>query len=164
MEQLAAPTLLTLEHDTSSFDCGEASLTDWLKRRAVKNQDSGASRTYVVCSGKRVIGYFALATGCVDRANAPSVVARSMPNPIPVIVLARLAVDLGYQRRRLGANLLKDAMLRTLRVANEVGVRALLVHALDGKAKDFYSKYGFKEAVMDPMTLMISVKTMANHL
>tara|TARA_R110000782_G_scaffold89308_23_gene171879 strand:- start:1270 stop:1776 length:507 start_codon:yes stop_codon:yes gene_type:complete len=163
--KIAAPTLLSAEHLTSGFCCGDASLDDWLIKRALKNQYSGASKTFVICEAKsRVIGFYALATGSVERNLATSNLSRGMPDPIPVIILGRLAVDENFKGRKLGASLLKDAILRTLAIANSVGVRALLVHALSEEAKRFYLKYGFKESPIEPMTLMISITSLKQHL
>jgi len=153
---LRAPVLLSGEHDVADFDSGEPLPDDWLKRRALPNQSSGASRTFVaVDTGQRVMGYYALAAGAVSLRAAPGSVRRNMPDPVPVLVLARLAVDRGTQGRQLGGGLLKDAVLRTLSVAENAGVRALLVHAMHQRAKAFYLHYGFEESPVDPMTLML---------
>src|SRR3972149_1190429 len=116
-DEVSAPEKLTAEHDVSAFKSGEPTLDDWLKRRALANQESGASRTYVVSAGKRVVGYYALANGAIAHSDATGRIRRNMPDPIPVMVLGRLAIDQQYQRRRLGANLLRDAILRTLQAA-----------------------------------------------
>jgi GNAT superfamily N-acetyltransferase len=148
-----------------NFNSGNGTLDDWLIRRALKNQDTGASRTFVVCEeGSIVIGYYALATGSVERISTTSNFSRGMPDPIPVIILGRLAIDTRYQGKRLGAALLKDAMLRTLSVANDVGIRGLLVHAISEDAKQFYLKYGFQESPTEPMTLLLSIKNITQHL
>ena len=158
MGEISSPTPLSDKHDTSQFDCGNDTLNDWLIKRALKNQDSGASRSFVICRENKVIGYYALASGSVERLAAPGTIARNMPDPIPVAVLGRLAVDKKYQHQRLGSALLKDAMLRTLTVAQNVGVRALLVHAISEDAKRFYLNYGFQESLIDPMTLFLSMR------
>ncbi len=158
MGKVTAPEPLTAQHDRTSFDCGAPSLNDWLQKRALKNAASGASQSFVVCENQEVIGYYALATGSVARQEAPGNVRRSMPDPIPVIVLGRLAVDLKWQGSGIGPGLLKDAVIRAVSVAQQVGVRALLVHALDEKAKGFYTLHGFIESPMDSMTLMLSLK------
>jgi predicted N-acetyltransferase YhbS len=158
MGKVTAPEPLTAQHDSSSFDCGASSLNDWLQKQALKNAASGATRTFVVCENQEVIGYYALATGGVARQEAPGNIRRRMPDPIPVIVLGRLAVDLKWQRSGIGPGLLKDAVIRAVSVSQQVGVRALLVHALDEKAKGFYTHHGFIESPMDPMTLMLSLK------
>jgi GNAT superfamily N-acetyltransferase len=163
--KVTMPVLLTPEHDPSGFQSGNDTLDDWLIKRAWKNQGSGASRTFVVCENQtRVIGYYALSTGSVERAIATGNFARGMPEPIPVIILGRLAIDQKYQGQQLGAALLKDAILRTLSIADNVGVRGLLVHAISEKAKHFYQKYGFQDSNIDPMTLMISIKNIKKHL
>ena len=144
-------------HDLSSFDCGEPSLNDWLRRHANRNQESGASRTYVVCehAGNRVIGYYCLAAGAVARSGAPGRVRRNMPEPIPVMVLGRLAIDRVQQGRGVGRGLLRDAILRTLHAAEIIGIRAILVHAISQEARRFYEQNGFHASPIDPMTLML---------
>ena len=153
---VSSPQLLTDNHDVSDFDCGEPQLNDWLKRRALANQASGASRTFVVADNRqRVVGYYALSAGAVAHRVSTGAVRRNMPDPIPVMVLARLAVDRNVQGKQLGGALLKDAVSRALSVSENAGVRALLVHALHEKAKAFYRHYGFEESPIDPMTLML---------
>jgi GNAT superfamily N-acetyltransferase len=154
---VSAPEHLTSAHDCAAFDCGVAELDDWLKRRALQNEASRASRTFVVVSNGRVVGYYALATGAVAHAAATGRVRRNMPEPIPVMVLGRLAVDREYQRAGLGVALLKDALLRTLHVAEVVGIRAVLLHAVSGDAKRFYLYHGFAESPVDPMTMMVTL-------
>lgn len=156
-DEINAPEKLTPEHDVSAFKSGEPALDDWLKRRAAANEKSGASRTYVVCVGRRVIGYYALANGAVAHSEVKGHVRRNMPDPIPVMVLGRLAIDQAYQGRRLGAALLRDAVLRTLQAAEIAGIRAILVHAISEDAKKFYERCGFSPSPVDPMTLMITV-------
>lgn len=138
------------------FDCGEPSLDEWLRKRALGNQASGASRTFVVLDGtRRVIGFYALAAGAVSHETATSSIRRNMPDPVPVLVLGRLAVDRQAQGMRLGAALLQDAVKRSMSVAANAGVRALLVHALNEEAKAFYEHYGFQSSTLHPMTLML---------
>ncbi len=156
-DEITAPEHLTPEHDTSDFDSGVPPLDDWLKRRALDNEQEHASRTYVVTAAKRVVGYYAIATGAVVRDEAPSRVRRNMPNPVPVMVLARLAVDRAYQGHGLGQGLLRDAILRTLQAGEIAGVRAIVVHAISEDAKRFYLRHGFVESPIAPMTLMITV-------
>jgi GNAT superfamily N-acetyltransferase len=154
--QLIAPQPLTTSHALAEFSCGEASLDEWLKRRAFANQISGASRTFVVTDPEgRVHGYYAIAAGAVSHAIATSNVRRNMPDPIPVMVLARLAVDHRAQGIKLGASLLRDAVSRAVTVSQNAGVRALLAHALNERAKGFYQHYGFRESPQHPMTLML---------
>ena len=131
-------------------------LDDWLKRRALSNQASGASRTFVVANDDgHVRGYYAMAAGAVSHQLATRVVRRNMPDPVPVMVLARLAVDRRAQGLHLGAGLLQDAVNRALAVSQDAGVRALLVHALHEKARQFYEHYGFQPSPTHPMTLML---------
>lgn len=159
MSLLLPPALLGPEHDLSVFDCGEPLLNDWLRRRALANQASGASRCFVVADASRgVRGYYALAAGAVDHASAASAVRRNMPDPVPVMVLGRLAVDRDFHGKGLGADLLRDAVLRCARLAQEVGVRALLVHALHESARNFYLHHGFSESTIDPLMLMLRIK------
>ena len=153
---LTAPQPLHAVHILSEFDCGEASLDDWLKRRALVNQASGASRTFVVADeNNQVRGYYALAAGAVAHQLATGSVKRNMPDPIPVLVLARLAVDRHAQGIKLGAGLLRDAVNRAGLVAQNAGVRALVVHALHEKARGFYENYGFSVSPIHPLTLML---------
>lgn len=153
---LRAPQPLIDTHLLDGFSCGEASLDDWLKRRAMTNQLNGASRTFVVVDTQdRVYGYYAMAAGAVSHQDATSSVRRNMPDPVPVLVLARLAVDHRAQGIKLGASLLQDAVGRAVSVSMSAGVRALLVHALHDRAKDFYVHYGFQSSPLHPMTLML---------
>jgi GNAT superfamily N-acetyltransferase len=155
---LLAPQPLTADHHLHSFACGESVLDDWLKRRALGNQASGASRTFVVADDTfEVFGYYALAAGAVAHQEATRSIRQNMPDPIPVLVLARLAVDTRAQGMKLGAALLQDALHRCLSVAQQTGVRAMLVHALNDSAKKFYEYYGFKTSPVHPMTLMLRI-------
>jgi GNAT superfamily N-acetyltransferase len=154
--QLGAPEPLAVSHRLDGFDCGEVELDDWLRRRALANQASGASRTFVVADQDGVvIGYYALAAGAVSHQLATSGVRRNMPDPVPVLVLGRLAVDRRAQGQHLGASLLQDAVHRAVAVSRDAGVRALLVHALHEKARQFYEHYGFQPSPLHPMTLML---------
>lgn len=155
---IGAPERLTATHDVSAFDCGIPDLNDWLKKRALPNEESGASRTYVVCSAGRVVGYYALATGGVALATAPGRVRRNMPDPLPVMIVGRLAVERSWQGRSLGRSLLRDAVLRTMQAAEIGGIRAILVHAISEDAKRFYERHGFTASPVDPMTLMIAIR------
>lgn len=145
------------EHDVSTFDCREPVLNDWLRRRALQNQQSGASSTYVVLDKMRVAGYYSLAAGSVARETAPGRVRRKVPDPVPVVVLGRLAIDQDYQGQGLGRALLRDAILRILQAADIIGVRAILVHALSEEAKRFYEECGFTASPINPLTLMITL-------
>lgn len=154
---ISVPEKLVADHDLTDFVSGEPALDDWLRRRALANEESGSSRTYVVCSGKRVVGYYALAVGVVAHAGAPGRVKRNMPDPVPVMVLGRLAVDKNFQGRGIGSGLLRDAVLRTMQAAEIAGIRAILVHALSDAAKRFYQDHGFIASPIDPLTVMITV-------
>lgn len=154
---LSAPDKLGTGHDLTDFDSGEPTLDDWLRRRALANEEGGSSRTYVVCVGKRVVGYYSLAVGAVAHVDAPGRVKRNTPDPIPVMVLGRLAVDQDFQGRGIGSGLLRDAVLRTMQAAEIAGIRAILVHALSDAAKHFYQRHGFIASPIDPMTVMITV-------
>jgi len=157
--QLSVPLSLAATHLLDGFDCGEPSLDDWLKRRALTNHLNGASRTFVVVDADQcVLGYYALAAGAIAHQEATGVVRRNMPDPVPVMVLARLAVDARVQGIKLGAALLRDAVIRVQSVAENAGVRALLVHALNVHANQFYEHYGFRMSPMHPMTLMLPIK------
>jgi GNAT superfamily N-acetyltransferase len=156
--------VLTAEHDVSNFSSGEQSLDNWLRKRALINQESGASRTYVVCAGKKVIGYYALAVGAVTHRDSPGRVRRNMPDPVPVMVLGRLAVHQDYQGKGLGAALLRDVVLRTLQAAKIAGIRAILVHAISENARTFYERSGFRPSPINPMTLMITLEEAAREL
>lgn len=157
---LSAPQPLAADHLLDGFASGEASLDEWLKRRALSNQSSGASRTFVVTDQEeRVFGYYAMAAGAVSHQMATSGVRRNMPAPIPVMVLARLAIDHRVQGIKLGAALLQDAVNRAVAVSQNAGVRALLVHALHDRARQFYEHYGFQESPQHPMTLMLRLNT-----
>lgn len=152
------PERLTARHDLSAFDCGDADLNAWLRRRALGNEPEGASRTYVVRQGERVVAFYALAVGAVEARRAPGRVRRNMPNPIPVMLLGRLAVDRTCHGRGVGRGLVRDAVLRTVRAADIAGIRALLVHAKAPEVAAFYRALGFVASPIDPLTLMIRIK------
>ena len=155
---LSAPQPLNATHLLNDFECGEPSLDEWLKRRAMSNQQNGASRTFVVVDEEnRVRGFYAMAAGAVSHLQATSSVRRNMPDPIPVMVLGRLAVDRRAQGIKVGSALLQDAVKRAIAVSQNTGVRALLVHALHEQAKQFYEHYGFQESPQHPMTLLLRI-------
>jgi len=154
---LSRPEPLTDRHDCAGFACGREMLDTWLTQRALRNQASGASRTFVVCDARRVVAYYALASSAVASDLATGRLRRNMPDPIPVLVLARLAVDRSYQGLGLGRALMQDAGRRVLNAADAIGIRGLLVHALDETAKEFYERLGFDSSPLDPMTLMITL-------
>jgi len=161
---LKAPELLAEQHDTSGFDCGEPSLTEWLQRAGLKNQRNDGSRTYVVCDGQIAVAYYTLATGSIQRAEAAGKVRRNMPEPVPVVVLGRLAVDKRYQGRGIASGMLRDAVLRVIAASEQVGIKALLVHALSEEARRFYLRHGFQVSPADDMTLMVTIKDARAHL
>ena len=153
---LRPPEPLSAQHQVDTFSCGESVLDEWIKRRALANQASGASRIFVVTDWQGlVMGCYALAAGAVTRQDATRSVRQNMTDPVPVMVLARLAVDARAQGIKLGASLLKDAVERALVVSQNAGVRALLVHALNDRARQFYMHYGFQVSPVHPMTLML---------
>ena len=162
---LNPPIALGPEHHVAKFDCNEPSLNEWLKSRALGNQSTGASRTFVVTDEAQVVcAYYALAAGAVDHAIAVSAFRRNMPDPVPVMVLGRLAVDCAHHGKGLGADLLQDAILRTIRLAQDVGIRALVVHALHDQARQFYLHHGFSESAIDPLVLMLRIRrTSTSH-
>jgi predicted N-acetyltransferase YhbS len=156
---LGPPFPITSEHDTSLFHCRHDALNQWLRRRALSNASSGATRTYVVCAeGHRVVGYYSLASGSLDVESAPSRLRRNMPDPLPVVVLGRLAVDDTWAGRGVGSGLLKDAVLRSLQAADLIGACALLCHAIDADAKAFYAKHGFVESPTQELTMMLGLR------
>jgi GNAT superfamily N-acetyltransferase len=157
VKRLSFPELLPDHHDIAPFHSGETSLDAWLARRARANQVSGASRTYVVCYDKRVIGYYALASGVVAVEAAPGRFRRNMTNPIPVAVLARLAVDENWQGHGIGRALFRDAAHRVAHAADAIGIRGIVVHAISERAKSFYLALGFTPSPQDPMTLMVTL-------
>lgn len=155
---LSAPEPLTAHHDVSQFSSGVDSLDQWLQRRAKANQLSGASRTFVLCDDGKVIGYYALASSAVAvDAAAPGKFRRNMPDPIPIVVLGRLALDKAHQRAGLGRALFQDAARRVVNAASEIGIRGMLVHALSDDAVAFYRRLGLSPSELDPMMLMVTV-------
>lgn len=155
---LSAPALLENSHDLDQFQCGHPALDDWLRRRARSNQLSGASRTYIVADGRRAVGYYCLSSGALDLLAAPGGIRRNMPDPIPMAILGRLAVDMGWQGKGLGTALIQDAVLRTTQAASILGIRGLLVHAISDEAKAFYEGYGFTATPKNPLTLVLSLR------
>jgi len=173
--KLTPPEKLNSSHQIDNFDSGDSQLNDWLKKRALKNELEGASRTYVVCAGNVVIAYYCLANGAVAQTIATGRVRRNMPDPIPVMVIGRLAVDRNWQGQGIGRGLLRDAILRTLNTQkpgflrkplppinnyhrNPVSIRAIIVHAISESAKQFYEDCGFTASPIDSMILMIAIK------
>ena len=155
---LSSPILLAADCQLDDFACGVDSLDDWLKRRAHPNQVNGASRTYVVTEGKKVVGYYCLASGALELSDTPTSIRRNMPDPVPVAILGRLAVDKSCQGRGLRVALLQDAVVRTAQAGGILGICRLLVHALSIEAKAFYEHHGFVASPTQPMTLILSLK------
>lgn len=159
MDSLAGAEPLTDAHDTSNFDCGKLELTDWLRRYALASHQAQSARVFVVHRDRRVVGYYALAAGSVEREEAPERVKKGLArHPIPVILLARLAVDRRAQGKGLGPALLKDALIRAAAAADEIGVRAVLVHAKDEDARAFYEHFDFESSPTDPLHLFLLLK------
>ncbi len=154
---LASPQPINEHHQIGDFESGVPVLDDWLKRRARANQASGASRTYVVCEEQRVVGYYALASGAVAIETASSRLHRNMPDPVPVVVLGRLAIERSFQKHGLGRALVRDAASRVVQAAEVIGIRGILVHALSPDAKAFYLTLGFEASPLEPLTLMATL-------
>ncbi len=162
--RLSAPIPLSPDHDRSRFDCGKPELDDWLHRTAAASEGRTA-RTYVTCAGNRIVGYYALAAGNTVRAALPSArLRRNTPADVPVLVIARLAVDREFHGRRIGRGLLKDALLRAVEASRAIGIRAVVVHAIDDEAARFYRRYGFLPSPMDPRTLVLPIETAVSGL
>lgn len=150
---------LSSEHNLSEFDCGNTSLNEWLKKFAWTNQQSDSAKTYIALDGNRVAGYYALTAGSVHKHESPQRIAKGLANhPIGVVLLARLAVDRKQQAKGLGKALLFDALTRIEAAADLIGVRAMLVHAIDETARRFYLHFGFEESPVDPYQLMLLLK------
>lgn len=160
----APPAPITADHELANFDSGVLSLNEWLKRRAFKNHVSGASRCFVLCAGATVIAYYSLSAGAISHEAAPKAMRRNMPDPLPVLLLGRLAVDRRYHNQGIGQALLRDAMLRAVNVASDAGVFAILVHALSDQARQFYLSRGFVESPLQPMTLFMTIETVRSIL
>lgn len=154
---LSSPEPLSDDHQTESFDSGETVLDDWLRRRARANQTSGASKTYVVCEERRVVAYYALASGAIAQAGVPGRFRRNMPDPIPVVVLARMAVDRNRQGRGLGRALFRDGARRVAHAADTIGIRGIVVHAISEEARKFYIALGFEPCPAEAMTLVVTL-------
>ncbi len=145
------PSPISKDDPVDCFDSGNPALDRWLVAHALRNQESGASRTYIVREAGRIVAFYSLATGGVEHSRSPRGIRRNMPDPIPVMILARLAVARTHQRRGLGRALVRDALLRTLQASEIVGIRAVTVHALDAQAAAFYERLGFKPSPVDDL-------------
>jgi GNAT superfamily N-acetyltransferase len=159
MGEIKPPSPLTDDHIIEDFDCGYSALNIWLRRYGMQNQKANASRTFVVCIKDKIVGFYSLAVGSVEYEHASKRMGKGLArHPIPVMVLARLAVDLRYQENKIGAGLLKDAILRTLQASEHAGIRAILVQAKDDKARAFHQYFGFEPSPIDPLQLMLLIK------
>jgi predicted N-acetyltransferase YhbS len=158
--RLSPPTAIAAHHNLDGFTCGEASLDEWLRKRALRNHASGASRCFVVCAGADVVGYYRLSAGAIAHAAAPKSLRRNMPDPLPALVLGRLAVDRRHHNRGLGSALLRDAMTRSVSIAGNAGVSVILLHALSDPARQFYLSRGFQPSPLQPMTLLMTLETL----
>jgi GNAT superfamily N-acetyltransferase len=159
------PVPLQKAHDLSAFDCGAPALNDYLRKFAFQNHQNRSARSYVTTRDTRVVGYYTLAAGSVSRDDVPPRLAKGLGNyPIPVILLARLAVDRTEQGKGLGAALLKDAIFRAAQAADIVGCRALLVHAKDQAAQAFYSKFDFEPSPVHELHLYLLMKDILANL
>jgi predicted N-acetyltransferase YhbS len=158
------PEPLASHHSLADFTCGIEALDDWLKRRAVANQTSDATRTFVVCLENKIVGYYALASGSINSQSVVGNFRRNMPNPIPIVILARLAIDTSCQGRGLGRALFRDAAFRVVRAADTIGIRGIIVHAISTEAKSFYLALGFNESPIEPMTLMITLNDLRAYI
>jgi GNAT superfamily N-acetyltransferase len=153
----SAPAPLADHHQLGAFNSGVSTLDEWLRRRARANQVSGASRSFVICVDNVVVGYYALASGAVSAAAAPGRFRRNMPEPIPVAVLGRLAVDQAWHGQGIGRALFRDSALRVMQASEAIGIRGMLVHAISDQAKAFYLALGLSESPLEPMTLMVTL-------
>lgn len=161
---ISAPEPLHAEHLLSAFCCGVESMDNWLKQRAMKNQVTGASRTFVSCDGLNVLAYYSLASSAVMTNAAPGHFRRNMPDPIPVVVLGRLAVDKSLHGQGVGRALVRDAGLRVIQVADTIGIRGMMVHVLSDDAREFYLRLGFEPSPIDPMMLMVTLEDLIGSL
>jgi GNAT superfamily N-acetyltransferase len=156
---LNAPQALHAGHRLDAFECGKTDLNDWLIRRASQAQASGSAKTYVVCDDERIVGYFSLTVGQVDTFEAPERIRKGMGKfPIPVVILARLAVSSQDQGRGIGAGMLQEAIRRTLAIADQAGIRALLTHPIDEQAAQFYLRFGFEKSPLRQDQLLLLLK------
>jgi GNAT superfamily N-acetyltransferase len=156
---LCAPSALEARHQLEHFDCGKPALNAWLFRHARQAQGSGSAKTFVVADDDRVVGYFSLTVGQVDTLEAPERIRKGMGQyPIPVVILARLAVSLEDQGRGIGFGMLQDAIRRTLLIAEQAGIRAMLTHPIDAQASAFYTRFGFIASPLSEQQLLLLLK------
>ena len=156
---LAAPEPLLTKHHLDDFECGKASLNDWLIHHARQAQSSGSARTFVAAEADRVTGFFSLTVGQVDTLAAPERLRKGMGQyPVPVVILARLGVSVQSQGRGIGIGLLKDAIRRALMISDQAGIRALMTHPMDKEAARFYSRFGFEPSPLREDQLLLLLK------
>ncbi len=163
--KISKPAALKPGHNVDNFDCGSDLINSWLKDRAKKASESDTAKTFVVCRGtKRVIGFYALAAGSVERATAPRPLKQNMPDPVPVIILAMFGVDKAESGKGLGADLLNDALRRALLVAQNIGARAVLVHALDARAAKYYRDHNFRPFDEKEQTFYVTMRELRDGI
>lgn len=155
---LAGPAPLAQNHELDQFHSGETSLDGWLKNRARANQVGGASRVFVTCDGNRVVGYYSLSSSSIVQEIVPSRFRRNMPDPIPVVLLGRLAIDKEWQGKGVGRALFRDAAMRVSHAAEVIGIRGIVVHAVSDEARKFYAAIGFSECPHEPLTLVVTLQ------
>lgn len=162
---LRGPDSLEARHRLESFDCGKPALNEWLLRHARQAQGSGSAKTFVVADDDRVVGYFSLTVGQVDTLEAPERIRKGMGQyPIPVVILARLAVSIQDQGKGIGFGMLRDAIRRTLLIAEQAGIRAMLTHPLDEEASSFYTRFGFIASPLSEQQLLLLLKDARHSL
>ena len=156
---MPVPESFATNHQLNSFDCGKSALNDWLRRYARQAQASGSAKTFVVADNERVVGYYSLTVGQIDSLTAPERIRKGMgQDPIPVVILARLAVDLDYQGQGIGIGMLQDASRRTMLIADQAGIRAMLTHPIDEDAAKFYTRFGFMASPLRAQQLLLLLK------
>lgn len=155
---LSGPAILAEHHELDEFSSGEASLDDWLKKRARANHAGGASRVFVTCEGNRVVGYYSLSSSSVVHEIVPGRFRRNMPDPIPVVLLGRLAINKEWQGKGIGRSLFRDAAIRVFQAAEAIGVRGIVVHAISDEARKFWNAIGFSECPHEPLTLVVTLQ------
>jgi len=156
---LRGPESIAARHSLDNFDCGKPTLNEWLIRHARQAQASGSARTFVVTEDYTIVAYFSLTVGQIDSVDAPERIRKGMGlYPVPVVILARLAVSIHHQGRGFGAGLLQDAIRRTLVIAEQAGIRAMLTHPIDQRAADFYRRFGFESSPLREDQLLLLLK------
>jgi GNAT superfamily N-acetyltransferase len=161
------PVALEAWHRAEGFRCGIQSLDDWLRKHALQSHRSGGSRVFVTTEiDPDVAGYYALAAGAVMPRDSPARLVRGLASnqPVPVVLLGRLAADVRHQGQHLGRSLLLDAMMRVLRAGELIGIRALLVHALDERAREWYVQFGFERSPTHPLHLILLIKDLRSTI